>query len=126
MFGSPWAIENHEPALFVINWNMYGALVRPNAITRNSKWPWWVPNAILVSSSSCIAVAQIDFGEEACALEVVQQFIHHRDRELVLNSVQVEGASVEDPALRTNKTGSKNGDVLDLMTLSWSISSHCF
>ena len=112
MIGSPWAIENHEPALFVINWNMYDALVRPNAI--------------LASSSSCIAIAQIDFGEEACALEVVQQFIHHRDRELVLNSVQVEGASVEDPALRTNKTGSKNGDVLDLMTLSWGISSHCF
>ena len=80
----------------------------------------------MASSSSCIAIAQIDFGEEACALEVVQQFIHHRDRELVLNSVQVEGASVEDPALWTNKTGSKNSDVLDLMTLSWSISSHCF
>jgi hypothetical protein len=44
--------------------------------------------------------AQIELGEEASAMELVKQLIHHRNRELVLESLGVEGAVVDAEAPR--------------------------
>ena len=39
---------------FIRAWKVAGALARPKGITKNSKWPWWVRNAVLAMSSGCM------------------------------------------------------------------------
>jgi hypothetical protein len=36
---------------FMSAWNVAGALVRPNDITKNSKWPWRVRNVVFSMST---------------------------------------------------------------------------
>lgn len=42
-----------------------------------------------------VPTAQVDFGEEPGALQLVQEFIHHRNRERVLDGTIIEGAIVD-------------------------------
>jgi hypothetical protein len=55
-------------------------------MTRNSKWPWCVQNAvfgdvILVHQHLMVGAAEIHLGEEASPLELIQQFVDDLDRE---------------------------------------------
>jgi hypothetical protein len=40
--------------LFISFWKVADAFVRPNGMTRNSKRPWWVQDAIFSTLASCI------------------------------------------------------------------------
>jgi hypothetical protein len=90
--------------------------------------PWHNLSSHLFSISSHDAAAEVELGEEACTLKLVQQLIEDRDGKLVPYSPDVEGAIVdaEQPNssfLRTSNTITEKGDMLGLMMPWHSMSS---
>jgi hypothetical protein len=57
--------------------------------------PWHNLSSHLFSISSYDAAAEVELGEEACTLKLVQQLIDDRDVKLVPYSPDVEGAIVD-------------------------------
>ena len=46
-------LKNGFKTEFMRLWKVLGAFVKPKGITRNSKWPSWVLNAVFSISSLC-------------------------------------------------------------------------
>ena len=76
-----------------------------------------------------VARAQIELGEEASPVKLVEKLIDDRNREFVLGRLGVEGPvsmqkRQELSTLRTSSTGAENGDVLGRMMPWASIAAH--
>jgi hypothetical protein len=86
---------------FIRAWNVVGALVKPNSITKNSKCPWWVrlldvPN---IHSHLVIPATQIQFSEEACGAQFIKDLLDHRNWKHVAYCLGVQCAIVHTEAL---------------------------
>lgn len=73
---------------FIRAWKVADAFVSSNGITRNSGLVACGTSSSPRRRSTCAldgSRAEIEFGEEPCAMELVQKFLGHWDRELIVN-----------------------------------------
>src|SRR6185312_10232189 len=85
---------------FIIAWKVDGAFVRPNAMTKNSKWPWWVRKAVFSTSAGCMRTWKYPLRKSIllknlAPLDLVEELVTDRDGKLVFYRAFVETAVVD-------------------------------
>ena len=82
-------------------WKMAGALANPNGITRYSKWPRGVLNAVFHSSPSrirteVVGIAQVQLSENRGGLEGLKKSINQGQRVFIVDGDVIKEVQIEN------------------------------
>jgi hypothetical protein len=80
---------------FINAWKVADAFVSPNGVTKNSKSPWFVWNAVEVHPNLVVACSKVELGEELGVAHLIEQFLDDGDGEFVLNGLGIQCAIVD-------------------------------